>query len=58
MGEFDLIYDQGDGCWKAEYTSPRVHSIWCVTVAGTQLSGAAWLLPGKQVIRKITAQKD
>jgi hypothetical protein len=58
MGEFDLTYNENDACWRAEFTSPRVHMIWCVVVKGTELKGTAWLLPGKQIVRKIDAHKD
>jgi hypothetical protein len=58
MGEFDLAYDRSDACWRAEFTSPRVHMVWCVTVEGTELKGTAWLLPGKQIVRKIEARRD
>jgi hypothetical protein len=58
MGEFDLAYDGSDACWRAEFTSPNVHLVWCVTVEGTELKGTAWLLPGKQIVRKIEARKD
>jgi hypothetical protein len=26
VGEFDLAYDAGEACWKAEYDGPRVKS--------------------------------
>ncbi len=58
MGEMDLAYDTGDACWKAEFTSPRVHSVWCLVVDGPHMTGTAKLLPGKQAIRKIDARKD
>lgn len=58
MGEFDLTYSQSDACWRAEFTSPRVHMVWCVVVEGTELKGTASLLPGKQTVRKIKAHKD
>ena len=58
MGEFDLAFDQNDACWRAEFTSPRVHMIWCLLVEGAELKGTAWLLPGKQIVRKIEAHKD
>ena len=58
MGEFDLAYDRSDACWRAEFISPTVHLVWCVTVEGTELKGTAWLPPGKQIVRKIEARKD
>jgi len=58
MGEMDLVYDAGERCWLAEFNSPRVHSVWCLTVDAAHLTGTAWLLPGKQTIRRIDARKD
>jgi hypothetical protein len=57
MGELDLVYDDSEGCWKAEFSSPRMHMVWSVIVKGSALSGNATLLPGKQVVRKIEAHK-
>jgi hypothetical protein len=58
MGEMDLTYDTADACWKAEFRSPRVHSIWCLVIDGSHMTGSAWLLPGKQTVRKIDVRKD
>jgi hypothetical protein len=58
MGEMDLAYDTGDACWRAEFTSPRVQSVWCLVVEGSRMTGTGRLLPGKQVIRKIDVRKD
>ncbi|MEA2570999.1 MAG: hypothetical protein QOI24_3000 [Acidobacteriota bacterium] len=58
MGEMDLTYDADDACWKAEFKSPRSHSVWCLKVDGTHMTGTAWLLPGKQTVRKVDVRKD
>jgi hypothetical protein len=58
MGEMDLAYDAGEACWKAEFVSPRVHSVWCLAVDGAHMTGTARVLPGKQTIRKIDVRKD
>jgi hypothetical protein len=58
MGEFDLEYDTGDACWKGEFSSPRVHSVWCLAVDGAHMTGTGRLLPGKQTVRKIDVRKD
>lgn len=58
MGEFDLAYDKVEGCWKAEFNSPRVRIVWCLVADGAQLSGTARLLPGNQTIRKISLRKQ
>lgn len=58
MGEMDLAYDAELACWKAEFVSPRVHSVWCLAVEDAHMTGTAWVLPGKQTIRKIDVHKD
>lgn len=58
MGEMDLDYDRDDKCWKAEFISPRVHSVWCLVVDGGHLTGTARLLPGKETVRRIDARRD
>jgi hypothetical protein len=58
MGEMDLAYDEAEKCWKAEFSSPRVKSVWRLTVDGSKMTGSATLLPGKAIIRKIDARKS
>jgi hypothetical protein len=58
MGEMDLAFDTDDACWKAEVTSPRSHSTWCLVVDGSHMTGTGRLLPGKQTVRKIDVHKD
>jgi hypothetical protein len=58
MGEMDLAYDTGDACWRAELSSPRVHSVWCLAIDGAHMTGTARLLPGNQIVRKIDVRKD
>jgi hypothetical protein len=58
MGDaLDAAYDPANACWKAEFENPRVHVVWCFTVRGGDLTGSAWLLPGKQTVRRVTAQR-
>jgi hypothetical protein len=58
MGELDLEYDKAEACWKGEFNSPRVKSVWRLSVDGTRLSGTGRLLPGKETIRKMELQKQ
>jgi hypothetical protein len=58
MGEMDLIYDAGEACWAAEFSSPRLHTRWCLVVEGAHLTGTGRLLPGKETVRKIDVRKD
>jgi hypothetical protein len=58
MGEMDVAYDPKDACWKAEFQSPRTHSVWCLKIDGAHMTGTAQLLPGRQIVRKVDARKD
>src|SRR5262249_3681888 len=58
MGEFDLTYDKAEGCWKSEFTSPRVKVVWRLSAAGRCLTGTARLLPGNETVRKVDARKQ
>ena len=58
MGELELRYSDADRCWRADFSSPRVTSVWCLSVNGAQMTGTAWLLPGKQVIRSVRVRKE
>jgi hypothetical protein len=58
MGEMDLTYDTGDACWKAEFSSPRVHGVWCLAVDRAHMTGTGRFLPSKQTVRKIDVRKD
>jgi hypothetical protein len=57
MGELDLAYDTDDACWKGEFSSPRVRIVWCIAVTGSHIRGSAWLLPGKEKVRKVDLDK-
>ena len=58
MGEMDLAYDESEKCWKAEFSSPRVKSVWRLSVDGNRMTGSARLLPGNETIRRIDAKKS
>ena len=58
MGEMELVYDAAEACWRAEFQSPRSHSVWCLAVDGAHMTGTGRLVPGNQVIRKIDVRKD
>ena len=59
MGELDLAYASSDACWQAEFSSPRVRGVWCLSVVDSgRMTGTAWLLPGKERVRKVDAVRD
>lgn len=57
MGELDLSYDPDDACWKGEFSSARARVVWCIAATGNHISGSAWLLPGKEKVRKVDVDK-
>jgi hypothetical protein len=58
MGELELAYDPDLACWKAEFHGPKGVTVWCLNLDGSHMTGSAWLLPGKETIRKIDALKE
>jgi hypothetical protein len=58
MGELKVAWDNADGCRKAEFSSPRVKSVWKLSIDGTHLTGTGQLLPGGVTIRRIAAKKE
>jgi hypothetical protein len=58
MGEMELAYDKDEACWKGAFNSPRVSSVWRLSVDGVRLSGTARVLPGGETIRKLELRKD
>jgi hypothetical protein len=58
MGELDFTYSADDHCWRADMSSTRVIGVWCLSVQGSAMTGSAWLLPGKQVVRAVKAKKQ
>ena len=58
MGDdLDVAWNTGEGCWKAEFANARVHVVWCFRVTAGELHGSAWLLPGKQTVRRVDARR-
>lgn len=57
MGEMDLTYDRSESCWKVEFSSPRLKTVWRLSVAGSHLTGTGRLLPGNETIRKLDLRK-
>jgi hypothetical protein len=58
MGEMDMSYDTDEACWRGEFTSPRAHVVWCLATEQGHMTGRAWLLPGKQIVRSVDLRKD
>jgi hypothetical protein len=58
MGEMEVAYDAGEACWKAEFSSPRVKTVWRLVVEGKRMTGTARLVPGNETVRKLELRKD
>jgi hypothetical protein len=58
MGDLELHYDAGEGCWAAEFSSPRTRIAWCLVSDGARMTGTGKQLPGKQTVRKIDVRKE
>ena len=58
MGDLTFAYDVSDGCWRADFESPRMTSRWCMTVDGDKLQGTARLLPGNDIVRRVQATRE
>ena len=58
MGELEVAFEKTESCWKVEFSSPRVRSVWCLVVEGARLQGTARLLPGNEIVRKVDLRKE
>ncbi len=58
MGELELRFDSAEGCWKADFKSPRVQVVWRLVVDGPHLSGTGELLPGHAIVRRVDLRRD
>jgi hypothetical protein len=57
MGDLTFAYDATLACWRSDFESPRMKSRWCFTVEGNTMKGTATLLPGNQVVRRVTVKR-
>jgi hypothetical protein len=57
MGDLTFAYDATLACWRSDFESPRMKLRWCFTVEGTTLKGTATLLPGNQVVRRVSVKR-
>jgi hypothetical protein len=58
MGELELSWDAAESCWKSVFESPRMKSVWKLSVDGTHLTGTLQQVPGNQTTRKIDAKRE
>ena len=53
MGELEFVYREKEGCWRAEFTTPRVQGVWCLAVDGRNMTGGLRVLPENAEVRKV-----
>jgi hypothetical protein len=58
MGELDFTYDAKDACWRSEFSTPRVHGIWCLKIDGKAMTGGLRALPENAQVRKVELKRD
>ena len=58
MGELAFDYSEKDGCWRSEFSTPRVHGVWCLRIDGRVMTGGLRLLPENLEVRKVQLKHD
>jgi hypothetical protein len=58
MGELELAWDAAEKTWSKEFTSPRFHGRWSLTVEGPKMTGSLVELPSGRLVRRVAAARD
>ncbi len=58
MGDLEFTYSEEEGCWRSEFTAPRFHGVWCLTVEGDAMTGNLRDAPGNAKIRKVELKRE
>jgi hypothetical protein len=58
MGEFDFAFDPRAGCWRSEFTTPRVHGVWCLSIRDRTMTGRLRVLPKNADVRRVELRRD
>ena len=58
MGELEFVYSEKEGCWRAEFTTPRVQGVWCLVVDGKNMTGGLRVLPENAEVRKVELKHE
>ena len=58
MGELEFVYSEKDGCWRAEFTSPRVQGVWCLVVDESRMTGGLRVLPENVEVRTVQRKHE
>lgn len=58
MGELEFVYSEKQGCWRAEFETPRVHGVWCLVVDGKSMTGGLRVLPEDAEVRSVKLKRE
>jgi hypothetical protein len=58
MGDLEFTYSEKEGCWRSEFSTPRVHAVWCLVIDGRNMTGHLRVLPQNADVRKVQATHD
>ena len=58
MGELKFVYNEKEECWRSEFTTTRVHAVWCLSITGVQMTGSLRVLPQNVDVRKVQAKHN
>lgn len=58
MGELEFVYSEGDGCWRSEFTTPRVRGVWCLVIDGHSMTGSLRVFPENAEVRKVRLTRE
>jgi hypothetical protein len=58
MGDLEFVYSETQGCWRAEFTTPRVQGVWCLVVDGKNMTGSLRVLPENAEVRQVKLKHE
>ncbi|HET9950409.1 MAG TPA: hypothetical protein VFS09_01315 [Candidatus Eisenbacteria bacterium] len=58
MGELEFVYSEKQGCWRAEFKTPRVQGVWCLVVDGKTMTGGLRVLPENAEVRRVKLARE
>jgi hypothetical protein len=58
MAEMEFTWDDKQGAWVSELTTPRVHGLWTFFVRGDEIAGTLVDLPSRHLIRNVAVKRS
>jgi len=58
MGDLEFVYSEKESCWRSEFTTPRVHGVWCLAMEKHSMTGSLRVLPSNAEVRKVQVKRD